>query len=490
MFEVLIQNRVIKFIKRYAIPISIAGIVILFGGVMLFSNGRDKTKSLEEPAARPVKTIVLENQNGVIKRTYAGEIDANLNSELSFRVSGPLVRLLVQPGQSVRKGELLAEIDPRDYKFNVEKLQSELDKLNTQLKIMKIGAREEEITVCRSRLSLAEARENLAKSELDRIAYGLENNVATQSEYDQAKCAYETTKAETVIARKNLHIAEVGSRKEDIEAMLANIQSVKVQLKMAQAALEDTRLTAPFDGVVGKKYVEENDQVKAGQPIIVLQDNSRTEVVIHIPQNEIETTSTKRKMAVRFTQAGAELSKLSFPLTFKEIDTVADQATKTYRVTLVMVTPKDVPIYPGMTVEVDVESRYNGMPSGFLVPASAIVGRADGQPIVWRINPKTSTAEAVPVTPGQIIGDEIQITGKLKAGDRIIIAGASFIYNGQKVSASAYRYDEDVRARMRRLHHNSSILPAGTKNITFSSYTPAVTPFARSDNPQSSDIPQ
>lgn len=471
-----------KSLLKYA-GIAAVGILILFAAVKFF-GGLNKPKPTETTEPRPVKTIVLDAQSGELKRTYAGEIDANLNSELSFRVSGPVIRLPVQAGQSVRKGDLIAEIDPRDYKFNVERLESQLQQMQTQLKTMKIGAREEEVMVSRSKLKLAEAREKLAKSELDRIKIGLNSDVATQSEFDQAQCAYDTAKAETVIARKNLTIAETGSRKEDIEAMDANIRAVTVQLNMAKAGLADTRLLAPFAGVIGKRYIEEHDQVSAGQPIVTLQDNSRMEVVIHVPQNELAATSAGCKMAVRFNQAGPELSKMSFPLSFKEIDTTADSNTRTYRVTLVMETPKDVSVYPGMTVEVDtVLQPAAAQDEGFMVPASAIIGRPeDGQPILWRVNQQTSVAEAVEVKTGQLIGDFVHVTGNLKAGDQIITAGASFIFNGQKVSASTYRYDSDEQAREKQPKSSTITLPSNARDVTFSSYAPTA-PYASKKKP-------
>jgi len=197
----------------------------------------DNTELIPAEQIRPVKTIILQPAATKILRAYPGHIEAAQRVELSFRVSGPLVSLNVKPGQLVVKGEILARIDPRDYKLNMENLDSSLAQARAKFKSM-AHARPEDLALLNAALVAAEARCDLAKLDHGRFSELLKRDSATQAEYDASKSVYIIAQAERDRAKQELAKGQAGARHEDIAAMRANIAALEAQRKMTAAALE------------------------------------------------------------------------------------------------------------------------------------------------------------------------------------------------------------------------------------------------------------
>jgi len=343
-------------------------------GVVLLFAGCDKNGPAEKAAAviRPVKIFVIGEAADASYRTYPAKVRSGQRVKLAFQVSGQLRKFPVKAGQSVKKGELLGELDPSDYE-------------NT--------------------LKSATARYNESKVEFERYRKLVEKQAVSAAAFDEKRKVFEVAEAE---------------------------------LKIAEKALADTRLLAPFDGVVASTYVDNFQNIQNKQEILSLQGDRDIELVINVPEKDIikmpaEPSLQKITAELSPTAVFPALKDLTFALEIKEFETEADASTQTYQCVLTMPAPREYSILAGMTALVRVKNIVcRGENPGVLVPVAAVGRDAAGNCFVWVINDR-SVAVKRPVAIGAIDGDRIAVTEGLRQGEVIAAAGVGFLADGLKV---------------------------------------------------------
>jgi RND family efflux transporter MFP subunit len=393
---------------------------------------------VQEEVERPVKTIVLGEGTSGLGRAFPGTTRAVNRAELSFRVSGPLVQLPISEGQLMRKGELLAQIDPRDFRTAVQNLEANLASLQAERRAMN-QARPEDIRRLEASLSASKAGLLEAEATFRRYQRLYENENISKAEYDQRRAARDVAVADVDRAEQELKIGRQGARAEDIEAMDARIRGVEAQLQQAKDRLNDTSLRAPYPGRVAQRFVDNFEYVQAQQPVLSLQNTEVMELVAQIPETVIalarRTAGEDLAMAtdIDFYAQFASLPELKIPAKLTEVSAQADPVTRTFAVTF------QIPqiegqglILTGMTGEI--YSRFEGEEAiGFSVPVSAVFADESGNQCVWKLNTETMRTERAKVEIEQLAGGSALILGGVAEGDTIITAGASYLEEGQMV---------------------------------------------------------
>lgn len=241
---------------------------------------------------------------------------------------------------------------------------------------------------------------------------------AARSAYERAKSLY----AQGIVSQQQL------------EARQREYEVAQSQLEQAQTQVGDTRVTAPFDGRVAEKMVELNENVGPQQPIVTVQDLSRMEVVIDVPeQGRMRRALQSDSLAVVFSMR----PDLRVPATLKEITTTVDPRTRTYEATLTVRPPGDAGILPGMTAR----ALVGGEPSSgeadgagaVTIPTSAVFSRSDGTASVWAVRDSSMTVTRRSVSLGTMRDSTVVVTRGLRAGDRIAATGVHQLNDGQSV---------------------------------------------------------
>ncbi len=375
------MKHIIKFLVVAAL---VAG--ILYG----FNTLRAKKESLPEPEIiRPVRTMIIKDSSSTFNRHYFGTVQGGKRADLSFRVAGTLNNIQVEKGAHVKKGALLATLDPRDFNTRLSQAQSALSQAQAQYK---------------------DAQANFKRYE----------NLYKQRAVSRA--AYDTYKTQLDVTKSAVKTAE------------ANV-------KAARDSLNDTRLTAPFDGVIADRSAENFQDINAKQTIFSLQDLSSLEIVFNIPDNDILLAPIRRVNNLQDLKKNEKLFTLNarfealpdklFPLSIKEIATKATGAN-TYAVTAVMPAQKDFRILPGMAVTVEADlTGDTDTTRKFFVPTTAILNQGANN-FIWLYD--SGQAKKIPVKLGEINNNAlINIEGNIKDGDIIITAGVNFLHEGQHV---------------------------------------------------------
>lgn len=340
-------------------------VVFLF---FLFSCSKKEEKAAVE-VIRPVKMMTIASGGGELTRAFPGKVQASQEVDLAFKVAGPLIELPVNEGQEVKKGQLLARIDPRDFKTNLDQ---------------------------------AKARSLEAQQQFKRYQDLYIQRQVSKADFDKYKSARDVARA---------------------------------QQKDARHALEDTYLRTPFSGVVAEKFVDNFQDVQAKQPIVSLQDVSRVEIQINVPEAIMATVKTEGSGTTVAEFAAAPGKQ--YNLSLKEYSTQADPKTQTYRITFLMPQPEDLNVLPGMTANVlATPPTKGGGGDQIIIPAIAVFADETGTSHVWIVDPEAMKTHRRKVTIGSLTGKEsIRITDGLKPGETIAIAGVTQLREGMKVRA-------------------------------------------------------
>ncbi len=382
-----------------------------------------------EPPVRPVKTVVLGESQTTGGRAFPGTLRAAERAQLSFRVSGPLVQLPVKEGMRVEKGQLLAQIDPRDFETAVESIEAEIAALRAERQAME-RARPEDIRRLQANLSAAKARLLEAEATFRRYQRLYENGNVSKAEYDQRRAARDVAEAEVQAAEEALQVALKGARPEDIEAMDARIRAAEARLEKAKNDLRDTTLRAPYAGIVAEKYVENFEFVQAQEPVVSLQNIEVMELVAQVPETVVATW--RKESLPSFYATFPALPGVRVPAKATEIAAEADPITRTYSVIFQVPQPKEGTILAGMTGEVHLEAD-RGVGAGFSVPVSAVFTDESGDSCVWVLDKSTMTVRKAKVRVGELVGESVLLLDGVKEGDVVVTAGASYLTEGQKV---------------------------------------------------------
>ena len=341
----------------------------------------DNRPESDEPRKPRVSVATPQTTTGKSIYTYPGEIRARRETELSFRVDGPLTAIRKKPGETVRKGEILMQLDRRDYLDNIRVLEAEL-----------AGAR---------------ARAKKSAADFGRAKELFGQDVIAQADYD--------------LARSTSVSAD------------ATVQNIRAQLTLARHRLEDASLRAPYDGTVTAQLVENHEMISAGRPVMRMHDMSSLEIDSNVPENDIGRFMLAKgmKATLRLPSLGSRF----FNAELREWSTEADKATRTYKLTFVLPAPGEGGILPGMTAEVIVSELKPAEPVR-IVPLSVLTANREGDSIVWIYDETSQTVEPRTVETGAMYDDEnIIVTRGLEEGELVVTEGIHSLASGMKVEA-------------------------------------------------------
>lgn len=362
--------------------------LIVIPAFLLISCGK-KEEKVEEEVVRPVKTLTITASGQFEGLRLPGKVRATQRVNLAFNnVGGRLIQLPIEgrEGKTVKKGELLAHIDPKDFKVDLRKTEGRLKEINSVL--------------------------NLAKSEYKRVLRIREKDPGAVSQ------------------------ASVDRKREAVVKAQGRLKSLQAAVDDAKNKLSYTYLRAPFTGVIAKRYVDNFQEVKPKQSIASLQDISSVEILVDVPENVMAVTKAEGEHGVTAVAIFPTAPDKQFPLSLKEAASDADPATQTYQVVLVMPQPEGINILPGMTTTVlasTTERKIHKTP--IIIPAIAVVADPESKNHVWVVDTKSMTVHQREVQVGTLTGSEnINIMEGLKDGETIVIAGMLSLQEGMQVS--------------------------------------------------------
>jgi RND family efflux transporter MFP subunit len=253
-----------------------------------------------------------------------------------------------------------------------------------------------------------------------------------------AKTASEKAALAEAERTRALFEADVAPQQQ-LDVAERNYEMLKAKSATAHKALEDSVLRAPFAGEVARKLVDDFANIRAKDPILILQDNSHLEIVIDIAEADYVRVKPGVDNAARTARANPRvivgaIPDREFPARISELAKVADPTTRTYAMTLIFDNPPDVNILPGMTAKVRVGGPgTQDVLESIWLPARAARTDDTDEAFVWVVDATSMKVQRTPVTLGELSGDLVQITGGLESGQQIATSGVHHLRDGMQV---------------------------------------------------------
>ncbi len=365
-------------LRRCTFP-AVSGALLLGGALLLAGCGKEQSKA---PEVRPVRTMTVVSEQAAGTVEFSGDVRPRIESRLGFRVPGKIIARLVDVGATVRKGQVLARLDPTDLALAQQSAQAQLQAAKTDRDLAAADLKRFSELFAKGFISAAEQQRHQA------------NYDAAQARYDQAAAGY---------------------RNQSNQAAYATLE-------------------ADADGVVTGVDAEVGQVVSAGQPVVRVAQTAEKEVVVGIPEDQVDALRKSPEVRIKLW---ADPSR-SLPGKVREIAPAADPVTRTYTVKITVPNPPpDLKL--GMTAVATFVRPGGGADSGGMgvrVPITALL-QEQGKNVVWLYDAASQTVKPVPVTVGAPRDNVLLVTGGLSPGQTIVTAGVHLLKAGQRVMPMA-----------------------------------------------------
>lgn len=217
---------------------------------------------------------------------FFGNVDIR-QVQLAFHDTGRVLRLHVREGETVRAGQLLAELDPVRYESAAARAEAQVALQRAVLARLEAGSRPEEIAEVKARVRAAEAALKDAERRRDRTRQLAENDYASQQTLDDTVTAVDTAAANLDALRQACELAIQGPRKEDIAAARAQLAANEAALALARQEVADTRLYAPADGIIQNRVLEAGDMASPQTPVFTVALTDPVWVRAYVPETDL-----------------------------------------------------------------------------------------------------------------------------------------------------------------------------------------------------------
>ena len=328
------------------------------------------------PQAEPVRAVKVMKVglSGMdAGQEYSAEVRARVESRLGFRVAGKLIKRQAEVGQRVKAGQVLAQIDPQDYKLAQE--------------------------AARAQVAAASTNRDLAAADYKR---------------------FQTLKDQNFISG-----AELERRETTLKAAQAQLDQAQVQLKSQGNQAGYATLVADVSGIVTAVEAEPGQVVSAGSPVVRIAQDGARDVVFNVPEDRVRQWAVGTVVAIKRWADGSETTGR-----IREIGASADPVTRTFPIK-VSVDAAQAPAL-GSTVYVQPPSSVAGV-QAIKLPTSALF--LEGQTSrVWVLDTASMTVKSTPVQIATADGNQAVIAGGLTPGALVVSAGVHVLSPNQKVT--------------------------------------------------------
>ncbi len=329
------------------------------------------------PSEEPVRAVKVSTvgmasiQSGA---EFSGEVRPRVESRLGFRVAGKLVRRPVELGQMVKAGQVLAQLDPQDYKLATE--------------------------AARAQVAAAATNRDLAAADFKRFKELRDQNFISGAELERRETA--------------------------LKAAQAQLDQAQAQLNSQGNQASYTTLVADMAGVVTAINAEPGQVVSAGTPVVQIAQDGPRDVVFSVPEDKVAMIKAGSAVDVKVWA-----SKTTVKGVVREVAASADPVTRTF-VVKVALESKDT-LALGTTVSVVPQAFDRSGVQVVKLPTSALV-QSGKSTAVWVLDSASMTVKLQPITVATADGNEVVVADGLQPGMQVVIAGVHVLSPGQKVS--------------------------------------------------------
>lgn len=368
--KVSLSSSILRRLPAAGLPV--VGVVVAALGL----TGCSQEKKAEaQEVIRPVKVVEIGEAETTRQLDYSGSVRARTEMNLGFRIAGKVTERLVDIGQHVNEGDVLARVDPSDYELSVKSAEASLDAAERQV---------ETVDLARKRAEQLYAKNFAPKSQLDQAVLS----------YDQAVATRDAARSTLAQAQNQVHYTD---------------------LKAGKAGIV-TAISADIGQVVG-----------AGTPVMTVAVDGEKEVLIAVPEMDIAGFRPGKEVKASFWSDEA----LTLDGKVREVAGSADPQSRTFAVRVSL--PNDPRVLLGMTA--NVAAIVGSKAQLVSIPLTAMAEK-DGKHIVWTVDRASDTVHPRPIKVANFTADGVAVAEGLKQGDVVVAAGTQFMTDNLKVKPS------------------------------------------------------
>lgn len=332
----------------------------------------EREPEMVEPDIRPVRTVVVAYRDTSVPIVLTGVIQPRDEAGLSFRIAGRMIERLVNRGDVVEPGQVLARLDA----------QNERNALRA----------------AEANLAAARGQVTQASNHYDRQRHLLDRGFTTRAAYDDAVQSLQTAESQ--------------------------VQAAQAQLRFAQDQVAFTELRADAEGVVIAVGAETGEVVQVGQMIAQLAREGGRDAIFDVPAQIIRDAPGDPQVTIFLTADPTVYAQGRV----REVSPVADPVTRTFEVMVGVIDPPEE-MRLGATVTARIELEAN---VAIEIPATALTRQGD-QPAVWVVDPEEFTVSLRTIEVSQFGPASVGIYSGVEPGEIVVVAGVQALHPGQKV---------------------------------------------------------
>lgn len=224
--------------------------------------------------------------------------------KVAGKLPGRVVEFYVQEGDTVKAGDTLVHIHSAVAEAQLTQAEALKEVATAQNRKVDAGTRSQIVQAAADLVAQAQAGVTITKKTYDRLENLYKEGVVSEQKRDEAKAAYDAAVAAHATAQSNLALAKAGAQKEDKESTAALVQAAGAGVSQVNAVLEDSYLTAPFDGTIDQIYPEAGELVALGTPIINLLKDDGRYVVFNVREELLENLPMGKEIDVMVPALG------------------------------------------------------------------------------------------------------------------------------------------------------------------------------------------
>lgn len=379
-------------LKRYGL-IGAGILLALMGAIVALRTLKATAIPIAASRVLPVETLQVEPVSSyTVSRLYTGEIASLRSSALGFERSGEVMAVLASAGQQVSKGQPLAQLDNQTLAAQQRQLVAQKAQAQARLSELQTGARPEDIAVAAAAVTDIEQQLILQQTQAQRREYLFNQGAISQEQLDEFSYGTNSLQAKLDQARSSLAALQNGTRQEQVSAQAAAVDQIQAQIDALDITQSKSVLTAPYDGVIAQRPVDEGTVVSAGQTVVEVVESTALEAEIGVPSTVANTLKVGSNQTV-------QINNQPYSAQIKSVLPQVDPATRTQKVVLTLAPTAFNQIAPGQTVQMMVRDRIQTQDSYWL-PIESLTEGIRG---LWTCYVLVPQAQSEDTGPGDFV---------------------------------------------------------------------------------------
>jgi HlyD family secretion protein len=353
-------------------------------------------------------------------------------ANVTSKISAPVRRVLVNRGDHVKAGQLLAELESRDLAASAEESKNQLDQAQSAFQTVSGATVPEDQTKSQADVQAAQQALAAAKTLYDNRVELQKQGALAQKLVDDAKVAMVQAQSQLDTAQRHLQSVRQVTGTEQVRAAQAQVNAAKAHYDSAAVQVAYAEVRSPINGVVSDRPVYPGDTAAQGMPIVSIIDISKVVARANVPVKDAAPVQVGRPATI--TGPEGVLSG-----TVVVVSPSADPNTTTIQVWVQADNPGEK-MKPGGTVRVSI--RADLIKDTLLVPAGALLNSDEGGEKVMVVG-KDNLARERKVTVGVREGNRVQILGGVTEGEKVITSGGLGLDDKAKVTIKSEEDEDD-----------------------------------------------